>query len=118
MRTTLVKLESSHLTLNESARLRCEAALELKDKGEYDRAREVLRPFWQTFGERPNTEGLHPGMVAELLLHVGILTRWIGSKNQVKASSQIASDLISESITYWESEKDVKKVAAARAEMA
>lgn len=118
MRTTLAKLESSHLTLNESARLRCEAALELKDKGEYDRAREVLRPFWQTFGERPNTDGLHPGMAAELLLHVGILTRWIGSKNQVKASSQIASDLISESITYWESEKDVKKVAAARAELA
>lgn len=118
MRTTLAKLDSSHLTLNESARLRCEAALELKDRGEYDKAREVMRPFWKTFGERPNTEGLHPGMAAELLLHVGILTRWIGSKNQIKESSQIASDLISESITYWEAEKDVKKVAAAQAELA
>ena len=118
MRTTLAKLDSSHLTLNESARLRCEAALELKDRGEYDRARDVMRPFWKTFGERPNTEGLHPAMAAELLLHVGILTRWIGSKNQVKESSQIASDLISESITYWEAERDVKKVAAARAELA
>ena len=118
MRTTLAKLDSSRLTLNESARLRCEAALELKDRGEYDRAREVMRPFWKIFGERPKTEGLHPGTAAELLFHVGILTRWIGSKNQIRESSQIASDLISESITYWEGERDVKKVAAARAELA
>ena len=44
MRATLAKLDSSRLTLNESARLRCEAALELKDKGEYDLAREVMQP--------------------------------------------------------------------------
>ena len=118
MRATLAKLDSSDLTRNESARLRCEAALELKDRGEYDRARDVMRPFWKTFGERPDTEGLYPEMAAELLLHVGILTRWIGSKNQVKESSQIASDLISESITYWESQTDAWKVAAARAELA
>ncbi len=114
---TLAKLDSSRLTLNESARLRCEAALELKDKGEYDRAREVMRPFWPNFGERPNTEGLHGSIAAELLFVVGILTRWIGSKNQVKKSSQIASDLISESINYFESQTDVWKVAAARAEL-
>ena len=118
MRATLAKLDSSDLTRNESARLRCEAALELKDRGEYDRARDVMRPFWPTFGERPNTEGLHPERAAELLLHVGILTRWIGSKNQVKESSQVASDLISESITYWEAQRDVKQVAAARSELA
>lgn len=118
MRATLAKLDSSDLTRNESARLRCEAALELKDRGEYDRARDVMRPFWQTFGERPNTAGLHGSIAAELLLVVGILTRWIGSKNQVKESSQIASDLISESITYWESQTDAWKVAAARAELA
>ena len=118
MRATLAKLDSSDLTLNESARLRCEAARELKDRGEYDRAREVMRPFWQTFGERPNTAGLHGSIAAEVLLVVGILTRWIGSKNQIKDSAQIASDLISESITYWEAQTDAWKVAAARAELA
>jgi tetratricopeptide (TPR) repeat protein len=118
MRAILAKLDSSRLTLNESARLRCEAALELKDRGEYDRAQEIMRPFWNAFGERPNTEKLHPSIAAELLLHVGILTRWIGSKDQVKESSQVASDLISESITFWESEGDIKKIAAARAELA
>ena len=115
---TLAKLDSSRLTLNESARLRCEAALELKDKGEYDRARDVMRPFWPHFGERPNTAGLHASIAAELLLVVGILTRWIGSKNQVTESSQIASDLITESVTYFESQTDAWKVAAARAELA
>src|SRR5687767_151888 len=79
--TILGKLESSHLTLNESAWLRCQAALELKDKGDYEGAREVMRPFWKRFGERPDVEGLDPLTAAEVLLHVGILTRWIGSKN-------------------------------------
>ncbi|HEX7773848.1 MAG TPA: helix-turn-helix domain-containing protein [Pyrinomonadaceae bacterium] len=77
-----------------------------------------MSPFWETFGERPNTAGLHGSIAAELLLVVGILTRWIGSKNEVKESSQIASDLISESITYWESQGDTWKVAAAKAELA
>lgn len=118
MRATLAKLDSSDLTRNESARLRCEAALLLKDRGEYDRAREVMRPFWKTFGERPDTAGLHGSIAAQLLLVVGILTRWIGSKNQIKESAQIASDLISESITYWESQTDTWEVAAARSELA
>jgi tetratricopeptide (TPR) repeat protein len=118
MRLTLEKLESSHLTLNESAWLRCQAALEYKDRGDYEGAREVMRPFWKQFGERPNTEGLNPPMAAELLLHVGILTRWIGSKNQISEAQDAAKDLISESITLFESFGDVQCVAAARAELA
>jgi tetratricopeptide (TPR) repeat protein len=118
MRTTLDKLESSRLTLNESAWRRCQAALELKDKGDYEGAREVMRRFWKHFGKRPEVEGLNPSMVAEVLLHVGILTRWIGSKNQVSDAQDIAKDLISESITLFESLGDILRVAAARAELA
>ncbi len=118
MRTTLEKLESSHLTLNESAWLRCQAALELKDRGDYEGAREVMRPFWKRFGERPQIEGLEPSVAAEVLLHVGILTRWIGSKNQISKAQDTAKDLISESITLFESLGDSVRVAAARAELA
>ena len=57
-------------------------------------------------------------MVAEVLLHVGILTRWIGSKNQISDAQDIAKDLISESITLFESLGDSLRVAAARAELA
>jgi tetratricopeptide (TPR) repeat protein len=118
MRSTLERLESSHLTLNESAWLRCQTALELKDKGDYEGAREVMRPFWKHFGDRPEVEGLNTPMVAEVLLHVGILTRWIGSKNQISDAQDVAKDLISESITLFESLGDVMRVAAARAELA
>jgi len=118
MRSTLERLESSHLTLNESAWLRCQAALELKDKGDYEGAREVMRPLWKHFGDRPKVEGLNPSMAAEVLLHVGILTRWIGSKNQISDAQDIAKDLISESITLFESLGDVMRVAAARSELA
>lgn len=115
---TLDKLESSHLTLNESAWRRCQAALELKDRGDYEGAREVMRPFWKRFGERPEIEGLNPPMVAEVMLHVGILTRWIGSKNQIKEAQDTAKDLISESITLFEALGDLQRIAAARAELA
>ncbi len=118
MRTTLESLESSHLTLNESAWRRCQAALELKDRGDYEGAREVMRPFWKRFGERPQIDGLQPLVAAEVLLHVGILTRWIGSKNQVSEAQDIAKDLISESITLFESLGDSPRVASARAELA
>jgi tetratricopeptide (TPR) repeat protein len=117
MRTILEKLEVSHLSANESAWLRCQAAVELKDRGEYDRAREVMRPFWKRFGERPNVEGLSPSMVAEVLLQVGILTRWIGSKNQISEAQDVAKDLISESITLFQSLEDFQRVPAARAEL-
>jgi tetratricopeptide (TPR) repeat protein len=118
MKITSPKLATSHLTANDAALRRCKTALDLKDKGDYEGAREAMHPIWKRVGERPEIRGLHPSVTADVLLCVGILTRWIGSKNQIKESQNIARDLISESITFYESTKDVKKVAAARAELA
>lgn len=77
-----------------------------------------MRPFWKHFGERPQIDGLNPPIVPEVLLHVGILTRWIGSKNQISEAQEIAKDLISESITLFEALGDFPRVAAARSELA
>jgi tetratricopeptide (TPR) repeat protein len=118
MRTTSPKLDSPYLTANDRALLQCQTALELIDKGEYYRAREVMFPLWKRVGERPETKRLHPSVAAEVLLCVGMLTRWIGSKHQIKEAQDAARDIISESITFFESIGDVKKVAAARAELA
>jgi tetratricopeptide (TPR) repeat protein len=118
MRITSPKFRTSHTTPNEEALLRCETALELKDKGEYESAREAMGHLWNRMGERPKTGGLYPSVAAEVLLCVGILTRWIGSRNQLKEYQDIARDLISESITFYESAGDLKKIAAARAELA
>lgn len=118
MRITSPKLPTSHITANEDALLRCQAALDFKDKGDYEGAREAMGPLWRGVGERPDVVELYPSVAAEVLLCVGTLTRWIGSKNQVRESQFLARDLISESITFYESVSDVRKIAAARVELA
>jgi tetratricopeptide (TPR) repeat protein len=92
--------------------------MELKDAGNYLGAQEVMRPLWKGVGQRPDTTGLHPSVAAELLLCVGILTCWIASKDQSKEGQETAKNLISEGIAYYESTKDVVKVAAGRIELA
>ena len=118
MRIASPQLHTSHLTANAEAQVRCETALELKDKGKYEGARTVMLPLWRRTGERPNIKGLHPSVAAELLLTVGILTGWLGSKEGIEGAQEMAKNLISESITFYESVGDTKKVAAARAEIA
>jgi tetratricopeptide (TPR) repeat protein len=118
MRITSPKLHASHITANEEALLRCQAALELKDKGDYEGAREAMGPLWSIVGERPEVAGLYPSVSAEVLLCVGILTGWVGSKEGVECAQEMAKNLISGSITYYESAGDTKKIAAARAELA
>jgi len=118
MKITSPKLHTSHLSVNEEALLSCQAALELKDKGDYQGTREAMGSLWGRVGERPNINGLHPSVSAEVLLSVGILTGWIGSKEGLEEAQETAKNLISESIYYYESAGDVKKVAAARAELA
>lgn len=118
MKITSPKLETSHLTPSEEAQIRCQSALELKDKGDYEGTKEVMRPLWRRIGERPKTNGLHPSVAAEVLLCTGILSCWIGTKCQVNEAQEFARDLISESMTYFESEGDAFKLAAARVELA
>ena len=77
-----------------------------------------MRPLWKRLGDRPITAALHPSVAAELLLCVGILTCWIGSKEQSKEGQETAKNLISESMAFYESVKDSKKVAAAQIELA
>jgi tetratricopeptide (TPR) repeat protein len=118
MKKASPKLHTSHLTANGEAAFRCQKALEQKDKEDYKGAQEAMRPLWRSIGERPETKGLHASVEAEVLLCVGILTGWIGSKNQIKEAQERAKNLITESITYFDSVGDQKQVAAARVELA
>lgn len=118
MKMTSLKLNTSHLSANEEALLRCQTALDLKDREDYEGAQEAMRPLWIGFGERPETKGLYSSVTAEVLLCVGILTGWIGNKNEIKLAQEQAKNLITESIAHYESTGDVKKIAAARAELA
>ncbi len=118
MKITSPKTRASHLTPNEEVQVKCRTALELKDKGDYEGAKDMMRPRWKRLGERPDTSGLYPSVAAEFLLCTGILTCWIGNKGQIREAQEHARDLITESITFYESESDVLKVAAARVELA
>jgi tetratricopeptide (TPR) repeat protein len=118
MKISSPKLDTSHLTANAEALLRCQTALELKDKGEYEGAQAVMRPLWTGVGEHPETKELHPEVAVEVLLCVGILTSWIGSQVGIEEAQETAKNLITESITFYQSIGDLKKVAAARAELA
>src|SRR5438132_13374550 len=118
MTITSPKLDTSHLTANDEALLRCQTALELKDKEAYESAQEVMRPLWKRIGERPETTGLYSSVAAEVVLCVGILTGWIGNRNEIQEAQEVAKNLITESITLYEAVGDVKKIAAARAELA
>jgi len=117
MRITSRKLNTSHLSANEEALVRCQAALELKDKGDYGGTEKVMGSLWKGLGKRPDVSKLHAAVAAEVLLCVGTLNRWIGSRNRNQDSQHFARDLISESIRYYESIRDVKKIAAARVEL-
>ncbi len=112
------KLHKSQLTANDEALFRCETALEQKDKADYEGAQETMRPLWRGIGKRPETAGLHASVAAKVLLCVGVLTGWIGSKRQIKGAQETAKDFITESITYFESVADQRQVAAARVELA
>jgi tetratricopeptide (TPR) repeat protein len=112
------KLDLSHLSTNGRAVFRCQKALEFKDRGEYDAAHEIMRPLWSGVGERPNTTGLEPLVVAEVLFCVGVLTGWIGSRDEIKEADDTARDLLTESIRLYGSFGDLKKVAEVQSELA
>lgn len=91
----------------------CELAWGLEEAGEFERAAEILRPFWKGLPHRPETEGVGDQAKAELLLRTGILTGWLGSAKQIPGGQEIAKDLISESRTLYETLGIIEKVAEA-----
>jgi tetratricopeptide (TPR) repeat protein len=111
-------LGTAHLNANDEALLRCKTALEQKDRGDYTGAQETMRPLWRRVGERPVIDGLDPSVAAEVLLCVGILTSWIGSKNQIRNAQELAKNLITQSMTHFESSRDLTKVAVVQSEIA
>ena len=118
MKIASLKLGSAHENANDEALLRCRTALEQKDRGDYAGAQETMRPLWKRIEEPPKTAGLEPSTAAEVLLCAGILTSWIGSKNQIHDAQELAKNLITQSINYFESSRDVTKIALAQAEIA
>jgi tetratricopeptide (TPR) repeat protein len=77
-----------------------------------------MDPLWKRVGERPKLKDLQTEVAAEVLLTVGVLTSWIGSKEGIDNAQEDAKNLISESIGFYDVTGDKTKAAAARAEIA
>ena len=114
----LRELENPNLSVNDRAELYCEAAKALEYKGEYEKARKLLADYWTRIGERPDIEALEQRAAAEILLRAGVLTGFIGSKNEVAEAQETAKDLITESLTIFQSIRYPKKIAEAQTELA
>ena len=118
MKTASQKLGTDFLITNDDALRRCQTALDLRDRSDYEGVRQVMHPLWKRVGDYPEVKGLGPPVVAEVFLCVGILTSWLGSREGIEESQEIAKNLISKGITFFESAGDLHKVAASRAEIA
>jgi transcriptional regulator with GAF, ATPase, and Fis domain len=111
-------MESINAAPAEQARLRCRLASELEEAGKYEAARSCLSPLWQRVGERPELEGLDEATAAEVLLRVGALSGWLGSARQLEGAQAVAKDLISESLSIFESLGNTEKAVEARIDLA
>jgi tetratricopeptide (TPR) repeat protein len=119
LRASLLReLENPSLSVNSRAELCCELARQLEYKGEYEEARKILSAYWRRIGEHPRVTGLEPSVSAEVLLRAGVLTGIVGSKNQITDAQERAKDLLSESHTIFESQRNKKKIAEAQTELA
>lgn len=118
LRASLLReLVNPNLSVGGRAKVCCDLAREFENRGEYEEARELLSGLWPRLDERPKLEGLERSMAAEVLLRVGVLTGVIGSSSQIKDAQQTARDLISESLTIFQSRRDKKKIAEAQIEL-
>jgi tetratricopeptide (TPR) repeat protein len=112
------KLDTSHLSRDEEALSRCAIALQQRDNENPQGALEIMRSLWRGVGTRPDTQGLQAETAANVVLCAGILTGWIGARNQIKDAQESARNLITESITYYESNNLAREAAEAWSEIA
>ena len=119
LHTSLLRqLDNPILNVNERAELRCRLAKELEEAGNYEAARNALGGLWRRIGDRPKIEDLDQHIAAELLLRAGSLTGWIGSAQQIEGAQELAKNLISESMSMFESMGDKAKAAEAETDLA
>lgn len=114
----LHQLEDPNLSVNSRAELCCEIVRDFENKGEYENAQKTLSGYWQHTGERPQVAELEPRVASEVLLRAGVLTGFIGSKNQLADAQERAKDLIFESLSIFQSLNQEEKIAEAQTELA
>jgi tetratricopeptide (TPR) repeat protein len=114
----LTQLEDPEITLDESARRRCQLAAKLAAASNYEEACQALGDLWQGLGVRPKLDGLNEPTSAEVLLRVGNISGWLGSVQQIEGVQEAAKNLISESVRSFDALGDIEKGAEAQIDLA
>jgi tetratricopeptide (TPR) repeat protein len=97
----------------------CKDAHKLERAGDYEGARLALQVTWcGKIGKRPRLIELSDDRRAELLWRVGSLSGWLGSANQIAGAQEFARDLLTESITLFESLEEQDRRAEAMGDLA
>jgi tetratricopeptide (TPR) repeat protein len=96
----------------------CGRAHALERAGDYEGGRAALGKLWTRIGERPAVDDLSPDTRAEVLWRVGALSGWLGSANQIPGAQEFARDLLTESVTLFETLKLPDKRAEAMTDLA
>ena len=99
-------------TWDRFVRRACERARGLERAGDYEGARAALGKLWTRIGEWPRLDELELDTQAEVLWRVGALSGWVGSSNQIPGAQEFASDLLTKSITLFESLDQDKRAEA------
>ena len=111
-------METQTSSLDYRAEHACQQAKLLENKGAYEEARQALSVCWPRLGERPQLTDLAPSVGAEVLLRAGVITSAIGGKNQLAGAQETAKNLISESISIFQSLNYREKIEEAQVELA
>ena len=96
----------------------CELAKQRENKGLYEEARQALSAYWPHPGERPLVKDLLPSAAAEILLRAGVITGALGGKTQFTGAQEAAKNLISESLSIFQSLNYQQKIDEAQVELA
>lgn len=96
----------------------CELAKYFENKGDYKEARLALGTYWPRPGEHPQLTDIAPSVAADLLLRAGVITGALGSTTELPDAQEAAKNLISESLSTFQSLSYEQKIDEAQVELA
>jgi tetratricopeptide (TPR) repeat protein len=114
----LSDVETQSVSVDFRAERACELAKHLENKGDYEEARQALSAYWPHPGERPLLKDLSQSVAAKVLLRAGVITGTLGGKTQLTDAQEAAKNLISESLSAFQSLNDRQQIEEAQVELA
>ena len=110
--------ETQNASVESSAERACELAKQLENKGLYEAARRALDARWPHSAERPQLTQLAPEIAGELLLRAGVITGALAGRTQLQGAQEAAKNLISESLSVFQSLNNHQKIEEVQVELA